>query len=91
MFQVSQLPFPFTSHDEWEHSVRVPLGKDWNTTSVHQKLVKPRIVTLPGTIIEPIKSTKCLQHNGGAKHTEKAGKGRKRNAWEMKSGLKIHN
>ena len=90
-FQVSQLPFPFTSYDQWEHSVRVPLGKDWNTASVHQKLVKPRVITLPGTIIEPIKSAKGMQQTDGVNDCSKLYRVEKRRAKTIGSGIVIHN
>lgn len=89
--QVSQLPFPFTSRDQWERSVHVPLGKDWNTTSVHQKLIKPRIVTLPGTIIEPIKPGKGVQRSAVVEDSRKPRHGRKKGTKTMGSGIEIHN
>lgn len=58
VFQVSSLPFPFSSESQFERSVRQPLGKAWNTPSMTTKLIQPRISTLIGTIIDPIKKTK---------------------------------
>lgn len=69
----------------------MPLGKDWNTTSVHQKLIKPRIVTLPGTIIEPIKAAKGVQRSGIVEDGHKRRFGRKKGAKTMGSGIEIHN
>jgi hypothetical protein len=71
--------------------VRVPLGKDWNTTSVHQKLIKPRIVTLPGTIIEPIKPSKGVQRSAVVEDGGKPRHSRKKGAKTMGSGIEIHN
>lgn len=88
---MSQLPFPFTSRDQWERSVRVPLGKDWNTTSVHQKLVKPRVVTLPGTIIDPIKPAKGVQQTAVVEDSANRRRGKRKVAKTMGSGIEVHN
>jgi len=56
--QVSALPFPFSSESQFEKSVRQPLGKTWNTPSMTAKLIQPRISTLIGTIIDPMKTGK---------------------------------
>lgn len=85
------MPFPFTSRDQWERSVRVPLGKDWNTTSVHQKLVKPRVVSLPGTIIEPIKPAKGVQQTAVVEDSANRRRGKRKGAKTMGSGIQVHN
>ena len=69
----------------------MPLGKDWNTASVHQKLVKPRVVTLPGTIIEPIKSPKGMQQSGVVDDSSKPRRAEKKVDKTMGSGISIHN
>ena len=52
---VPGVPHPFTSREQYEASLKQPLGKEWNTTQVHNKLVKPAVVARMGTIIDPIK------------------------------------
>ncbi|NXY19581.1 UT14A protein, partial [Atrichornis clamosus] len=52
--QVSELPFPFERHQQFEQSMRTPVGPTWNTQRAFQKLTAPRIITRAGHIIQPI-------------------------------------
>ncbi|NWX97383.1 UT14A protein, partial [Nothoprocta ornata] len=52
--QVSELPFPFEEHQQFERSIRTPVGSTWNTQRAFQKLTAPHIVTRAGHIIQPI-------------------------------------
>ncbi|NXE85665.1 UT14A protein, partial [Cochlearius cochlearius] len=52
--QVSELPFPFERHQQFEQSIRMPVGPTWNTQRAFQKLTAPRVVTRAGHIIQPI-------------------------------------
>jgi len=52
--QVKEIPFPYTSTEQFEKSIRAPLGKTWNPETVHRQLVKPKVVTQMGKIITPI-------------------------------------
>ncbi|NWQ71049.1 UT14A protein, partial [Neopipo cinnamomea] len=52
--QVSELPFPFERHQQFEQSIRTPVGATWNTQRAFQKLTAPRVVTRAGHIIQPI-------------------------------------
>lgn len=40
-----QVPFPYTTVEDYETVVRQPLGKEWNPQRVHMKLIQPQIVT----------------------------------------------
>lgn len=51
---VSTLPFPFTSVEDYEQSVRAPIGRDFVPATAHRLLTKPAVVTKSGTIIEPM-------------------------------------
>ena len=57
-FLVNNVPFPFRSSEQYESMMRNPMGKEWNTHSTHQKLVKPRISTKKGAVIDPLKFSK---------------------------------
>ncbi|KAJ2723401.1 hypothetical protein GGI07_002676 [Coemansia sp. Benny D115] len=50
----SNVPFPFYTPEQYEETLQVPLGKDWNTTKSHSKMIKPRILTKAGQIIAPM-------------------------------------
>ncbi|KAK2516957.1 hypothetical protein Q9966_014849 [Columba livia] len=52
--QVSELPFPFERHQQFEQSIQTPLGPTWNTQRAFQKLTAPRVITRAGHIIQPI-------------------------------------
>lgn len=52
--QVTELPFPFERHQQFEQSIQTPLGPTWNTQRAFQKLTAPRVVTRAGHIIQPI-------------------------------------
>lgn len=53
-----EVPYPFTSREAYERSLRAPLGKDWNTYTMHKQLVQPKIKTRVGHVIDPIEKKK---------------------------------
>jgi U3 small nucleolar RNA-associated protein 14 len=46
------LPHGFERGEEYERSLRQPIGKEWGTKEVVQRNTRPRVVTKPGKIIE---------------------------------------
>nr|XP_039253516.1 U3 small nucleolar RNA-associated protein 14 homolog A-like [Styela clava] len=52
--QINQIPHPFTSDEQYERSIRQPLGKTWNTASTFRKLTEPKVKTVMGAIINPM-------------------------------------
>lgn len=46
------LPHGFEKGEEYERSLRQPIGKEWGTKEVVQRNTRPRVVTRPGKIIE---------------------------------------
>lgn len=53
-YLTSDLPFPFTSVAQYEHSLRKPLGSEWTTATVHRNNTTPSVLVKPGALIEPI-------------------------------------
>ena len=51
---VSELPFPFTSVQDYEASMRAPIGRDFVPEKTFSKLITPAIKTKMGKIIEPM-------------------------------------
>ncbi|KNH08020.1 U3-containing small subunit processome complex protein [Perkinsela sp. CCAP 1560/4] len=49
-------PYPFESQAQYEESIRLPLGKEWNTAITVEQLTKRAIKTRKGKIIEPLDS-----------------------------------
>ncbi|CAJ1877442.1 unnamed protein product [Sphenostylis stenocarpa] len=67
------LPFPFTSKEVFEQSMRVPVGPEFNPASAIGLLNRPEVVKKPGVIIKPIEfedvnpHEKPEQRSGGDK------------------------
>jgi len=53
-YQVAKLPVGIPNAEVYNATMRNPLGPRWNPVSVHKELVKPRVQTKTGAIIEPI-------------------------------------
>ncbi|KAJ8327416.1 hypothetical protein QVD99_008042 [Batrachochytrium dendrobatidis] len=54
-YVLPELPHGFYTSEQYERMIQMPLGREWNTQSVHGKLVKPRVQTKLGTVIQPPK------------------------------------
>ncbi|KAI0640105.1 Utp14 protein-domain-containing protein [Trametes polyzona] len=53
-YQVKDLPYPYTSKAQFERSMEVPLGTEWNTRLGFQRATLPKVVTKMGTLITPL-------------------------------------
>ncbi|KAI0368900.1 Utp14-domain-containing protein [Pilatotrama ljubarskyi] len=53
-YQVKDLPFPYTSKAQFERSMEMPLGTEWNTRLGFQRATLPKVVTKMGTLIKPL-------------------------------------
>lgn len=49
-YRASELPHPFESRQQYERSLRLPLGPEWTTKSTFQDATKPRILMKQGVI-----------------------------------------
>uniref|UniRef100_A0ACD6AI79 Uncharacterized protein n=1 Tax=Avena sativa TaxID=4498 RepID=A0ACD6AI79_AVESA len=58
----TNLPFPYTSSDVYENSIRMPLGPDFNPAISVSALNRPAIVKKPGVIIKPIQYEEINPH-----------------------------
>lgn len=54
IFQVSDLPFPFTNVDQFESIIQQPLGREWNPETAFRRLNQPKVRTRIGVRIEPL-------------------------------------
>ncbi|KAK1928665.1 Uncharacterized protein P3T76_015768 [Phytophthora citrophthora] len=62
-YTVKDVPYPFTSREEYEAAMRNPLGSDWNTSQVTNVLTAPKIMKHAGTSIAPLwAATGTLAH-----------------------------
>jgi U3 small nucleolar RNA-associated protein 14 len=55
-YQADKVPYPYKTWEEYERSLRVPIGKEWTTTKTHQKMVTPKVITKFGSVIDPLKA-----------------------------------
>jgi U3 small nucleolar RNA-associated protein 14 len=52
-FKLAEVPYPFTSAEQYERSMAGAVGSDWNTTKGFKDLTRPEIITRAGKIIAP--------------------------------------
>ena len=52
-YLATELPHPFESRQQYERSLRLPLGPEWTTKSTFQDAIKPRVLMKQG-IIRPM-------------------------------------
>lgn len=67
---MSELPFPFTSVQDYEASIRAPIGRDFVPEKTFTKFVQPAVKTKIGKIIEPM-SEEALMKNGSSNKRKK--------------------
>ena len=73
-YHVDKVPYPFTSREQYEASLRQPLGHDWNTTESHRRLTAAEVKVTAGAIIDPVqfgKKAKGLLDDDIAKRIER--------------------
>jgi U3 small nucleolar RNA-associated protein 14 len=58
VLKVAQVPYPFTSREQYERSLRRPIGKEWNTTTAVREETRPAVKVRAGFLVEPIKLRK---------------------------------
>lgn len=51
-----KLPFLYSNAEEYEKSLRIPIGQEFVSRTVHQKMVKPRVLVKPNVVIEAIRN-----------------------------------
>lgn len=64
-FTTAGVPFPFASREQFERSLRAPLGKEWNTAASHKALTAPRTSVVKGALIAPIAMHNKAAPGGG--------------------------
>ncbi|KAI5299260.1 hypothetical protein KEM55_002398, partial [Ascosphaera atra] len=52
-YMASQLPHPFESRQQYERTLRLPVGPEWTTKETFQKATKPRVLLKQG-VIKPL-------------------------------------
>lgn len=49
-YLASQLPHPFETRQQYERSLRLPVGPEWTTKETFQAATKPRVMVKQGII-----------------------------------------
>ncbi|XWW98162.1 hypothetical protein V2A60_006159 [Cordyceps javanica] len=58
LYRASQLPHPFESREQYERSLRLPVGPEWMTKETFQASTKPRVLMKQGIITPMSKPTR---------------------------------
>ncbi|RMY94686.1 hypothetical protein D0861_01186 [Hortaea werneckii] len=53
-YQAPMLPHGFEQKEQYERSLRVPVGPEWTTKETFQRATRPRVVVKPGAVIQPM-------------------------------------
>ncbi|KAJ6873440.1 hypothetical protein NC651_032345 [Populus alba x Populus x berolinensis] len=62
------LPYPFTSKEVFEQSIRMPIGPEFNPATAVRALNRPEVVKKQGLIIQPINYEDVDPHERGEEH-----------------------
>jgi U3 small nucleolar RNA-associated protein 14 len=63
---IAEVPYPFTSREEYERSMAGGVGREWNVTDSFKDMTRPEILTRAGKMIQPL-SIKVKQKRPAAK------------------------
>ncbi|XP_057808764.1 uncharacterized protein LOC131023240 [Salvia miltiorrhiza] len=73
------LPYPYTSKEVFEQSIRMPIGPEFNPATAIGALNRPEVVKKAGVIIKPIEYEDVSDHERGESHKRNAQKQGKAN------------
>ncbi|KAL6512136.1 hypothetical protein OROGR_021733 [Orobanche gracilis] len=71
------LPYPYTSKEVFEQSIRMPIGPEFNPATAVGALNRPEVVKRPGVIIKPISYEDMSIHERAEIHKRSGQKQRK--------------
>lgn len=53
-FQLSEVPYPYRSREEYERAIAGNIGREWNTMNGTKEMSRPAVLVRAGKIIQPI-------------------------------------
>ena len=59
--KLAQVPYPFTSREQYERAMARPIGREWNTAASVRAATRPEVSVRAGVAIAPITKTKDLK------------------------------
>ncbi|CAM9978280.1 unnamed protein product [Ectocarpus sp. 4 AP-2014] len=74
-YMVSEVPYPFTSREQYERSLRQPIGGEWNTSQSVRAMTRPAVVVRAGVAVAPMKLGKIHRDNARERSAVKEAKG----------------
>ncbi|KAH3671280.1 hypothetical protein OGAPHI_000503 [Ogataea philodendri] len=54
-YQAGAVPYPFETMEQYERSLRQPIGQEWTSRDTHQRLTMPKVIAKHGSVIAPMK------------------------------------
>lgn len=61
-FQLSEIPYPYRTREEYERAISGNIGQEWNTMHGTKEMSRPAVLVRAGKIIQPIgKKSKSKQ------------------------------
>ncbi|XP_062088871.1 uncharacterized protein LOC133795434 [Humulus lupulus] len=73
------LPFPYTSKEVFEQSIRMPIGPEFNPATAVGALNRPEVMKKPGQIIKPIEYEDVDPYEKGGEQQKRSGQKQKQN------------
>ncbi|GMM37044.1 Utp14 protein [Saccharomycopsis crataegensis] len=53
-YQSDGVPFPYENKEQYERSLRMPIGQEWTTRGTFQRMTMPSVITKSGQVIKPL-------------------------------------
>ena len=69
-FTTSGVPFPFKTREQFERSVRAPIGKEWTPSASHAAMTAPKVRIAKGAIIDPLADHKRSRPGDGKRNAK---------------------
>lgn len=66
-FQLSEIPYPYRSREEYEKAIAGNIGQEWNTMQGTKEMSRPAVLVRAGKIIKPITKKSKQQVRAPAK------------------------
>lgn len=85
---VSEVPYPFTSREQYERSLRQPIGGEWNTSQSVRAMTRPAVVVRAGVAVAPMKLGKLHRDNAKAENPANPAKGAKDGEGKTRGGAR---
>ena len=70
-FRPEKVPFPYRTQEEYERSLRMPLGKDFIPSQDSAVMTKPTVNTKMGHVITPLERGDAFSSSSTVKKSDK--------------------